>query len=212
MMDIESLDGSYIDLLPHLNYIPEERNQRYCGNCWVWAGTGIMEVALDTGEDIHDRLSIQYFNSKYNEAMALTGLDVGITSTPSLISIIPRGITVPWSNTNAYWADYTQSCPDGSSVLYQPISTNPSYGIASITPQIIPTRELSQETAINNIKSVLHQNKGVYFSFVLPTLADRDIFEDYRINYGENYIIDLDYCQGHSTEDVAFAHAVLCRL
>ena len=36
-----------LSLLDHLQYTPSERNQGYCGNCWVWAGTGIMEIALD---------------------------------------------------------------------------------------------------------------------------------------------------------------------
>jgi hypothetical protein len=51
------------DLLGHVNYVPAERDQGLCGNCWAWAGTGVMEIALDVQEAVSDRLSVQYINS-----------------------------------------------------------------------------------------------------------------------------------------------------
>jgi len=33
-----------VNLLPLLPYIPSERDQGNCGNCWVWASTGAMEI------------------------------------------------------------------------------------------------------------------------------------------------------------------------
>ena len=39
--------GASDSLLDHISYVPAERNQGNCGNCWNWAGTGVMEVALD---------------------------------------------------------------------------------------------------------------------------------------------------------------------
>jgi hypothetical protein len=59
-------DRTSHSLLGHLEYTPSERNQGYCGNCWAWAGTGVMEIALDAQNGIKDRLSIQYLNSNYN--------------------------------------------------------------------------------------------------------------------------------------------------
>ena len=57
--------GSYYSLINHLDYTPGERSQGSCSNCWAWAGTGVMEVALSVEEGIEDRLSIQYLNSFY---------------------------------------------------------------------------------------------------------------------------------------------------
>lgn len=34
-------------LLNHIQYAPSERNQGSCDNCWAWAGTGVLETALD---------------------------------------------------------------------------------------------------------------------------------------------------------------------
>jgi len=54
------------DNLPLLTYVTNDRDQANCGNCWVWASTAVMEIALRQQNGISDRLSIQYFNSRYN--------------------------------------------------------------------------------------------------------------------------------------------------
>ena len=33
-----------VSLLDRLEYTPSERDQGSCGNCWAWAGTGVMEI------------------------------------------------------------------------------------------------------------------------------------------------------------------------
>lgn len=63
---LNSAGGSHVNLLDHMNYTPSERDQGICGCCWAWAGTGILEIALDSQLKIKDRLSIQYINSNYN--------------------------------------------------------------------------------------------------------------------------------------------------
>lgn len=52
-----------LSLLSRLPYVPAERNQGSCANCWAWPGTGIMEIANDVQTGIHDRLSLQFLNS-----------------------------------------------------------------------------------------------------------------------------------------------------
>lgn len=66
MNQLSSSGGAHVTLLSHMNYTPSERDQGTCGNCWAWAGTGILEIALDTQLGIKDRLSMQYINSNYN--------------------------------------------------------------------------------------------------------------------------------------------------
>ena len=55
----EAEPSSSLSLLGHLNYIPEEHDQGQCGDCWMWAGTGVMAIALDVDKNIYDRLSVQ---------------------------------------------------------------------------------------------------------------------------------------------------------
>ena len=55
--------GGSVDLLSHLDYTPVDRDQGTCSNCWAWAGTVVLGIALDVQEGIKDRLSVQYINS-----------------------------------------------------------------------------------------------------------------------------------------------------
>ena len=65
--------GTSLSLLNHIQYTPSERNQGSCGNCWVWAGTGVMEIALDVQNSIHERLSTQFLNSCKTDSYACCG-------------------------------------------------------------------------------------------------------------------------------------------
>jgi hypothetical protein len=171
--------SAHFDLLSHLQYTPSERDQGSAGNCWVWAGTGVTEVALDVQERIKDRLSIQYFDSNYNGG---TGVGSGCSwagcgGNLNEFAQFYSGSTeaIPWSNTNAAYQDGGQSCPvsgcesSGTAVPAASISTTPNYPVKSVTENAIPyTHGVSQDTVINSIKNILHQNKAIYFAFALP--------------------------------------------
>ena len=164
-----------LDLLSHLNYTPSERNQGSCGNCWVWAGTGVMEIALDVQKGICDRLSIQYLNSCDDTIDACCG--GWLADVADFYSA--EGWAIPWSNTNASWQDGGKSCSDGESgVACEDISMVPWYQIESIETRAIETHfegltpEESQAQAITNIKSVLDQKEAVWFAFFMGTNED----------------------------------------
>ena len=124
LMKTMPLTGS-LDLLSHLQYTPSERNQGTCGDCWVWSGTGILEVAHSVQDSIKDRLSIQYMNSCYSTAYACCGGN--LTKFSDFYN--SAGYVYPWSNTNASFQDASKRCSDGSSsVSCGSVSTSPSYG------------------------------------------------------------------------------------
>ncbi|WP_455277837.1 C1 family peptidase [[Eubacterium] cellulosolvens] len=203
--------GLSFSLLDHLNYVPNERSQGLCGNCWVWASTGVMEIALDVQNGVYDRLSIQYFTSCYNGG---TGTDWACCG-GSLYDFSSWyqniGFAIPWSNTNAHWQDMGRRCSGGTSVPCGTISTFPNYPISLCQYLRINTYGYLQEDAINNIKSVLHQNKAVCLSFFLPTDQDWDLFYDFWLFDGEDEILSLDYsCEHEWVEGEGGGHAVLC--
>jgi len=202
--------GTSVDLLGHVDYIPSERDQGTCGNCWVWAGTGVMEIAHSVQEGIKDRLSVQYVNSCYTtpDGYACCGgwlEDVATTYTAA-------GMTIPWSNTNASFQDGSKNCPlaTSSDVSCGNIATSPSYAIPTIAYVTITTQGVSNATAIANIKNILNQNKGVWFGFFLPDTADWDVFYDFWNNDTENDLFDYDFSCGHTwVEGEGGGHAVL---
>jgi hypothetical protein len=161
-----------MSLLGHVPYIPDERDQGVCGNCWVWGCTVPVEIANYFQNNVSDRLSIQYFNSNYNGgtgSWACCGGWEGIFA--SFYNAQKKFI--PWSNTNANYRDGNRQCGSSTGVPAGSISTTPSYPITSIQWHLIPTRGsgITQDQAINNIKAILNQNKAVTLGFYLPDFS-----------------------------------------
>jgi len=193
-----------LTLLDHLQYTPSERDQVSCGNCWAWAGTGCLGIALHVNANIKDRLSMQYINSCETAVIGKACCDGGwLYDVANFYTATKRAI--PWSNTNAHWQSGDGSCgPSCSS-----ISTTPNYPITSISEETITTQTVNQDTAITNIKNVLVQNKAVWFGFFLPRSADWDDFRSFWTNSAESVIYDIDQFCG-ITYAGGGGHAVLC--
>jgi len=191
--------GSSFSLLSHIKYTPSQRDQGYCGNCWAWAGTALIEVALDVNHINYDRESVQYLNSYYNGGTGSNWACCG--GWPSDVasfygdSSTGRGIAIPWANTNAAWADGGQSCSDSTTVSASSISENPAYPIRSISATTITTLGVGTTQAIANIKNVLTQNKAVDLGFFLPT---------YNSWYGSGPPEGFIYSWNHDTESYIF--------
>ena len=205
-----------VNLLSHLQYTPNERQQGICGNCWAWAGTGVMEIALDVQEYIKDRLSIQYVNSCFEVEFGLDGMYACCGGSLDDFATIytDAGQVIPWSNTNASYQDASKSCPidysNASDVSCEDISITPSYPITSITAMTVATQGISQDTAIANIKNVLNQNKGVFFGFFLPNNSDWANFYDFWNNDSESDVFNYNYSCGNTWVDFeGGGHAVL---
>jgi C1A family cysteine protease len=198
-----------LDLLDHLEYIPSQRDQGSCGNCWAWAGTGCLEIALDVQEEVKDRLSVQYVNSCESDVIGKTCCDGGWLSEFADF-YNATGECIPWANGNAYWQSGDGSCgPDCSS-----ISTDPNYPITAIQETTIVTQTVNQATAIANIKSVLSQNRAVWFGFFLPNDSAWDNFGTFWANSGEGEVYTIDQFCGEpwvdSGPNKGGGHAVLC--
>ena len=180
--------GGSLSLLNNIQYTPSARNQGSCGNCWVWAGTGVLELALKAQRDIKDRLSIEFLNSCYNSEQSYCPCGGGNLSLFSSF-YAGKGLAVPWSNTNAAYIDGGGTCSGTCSA----ISTNPNYGISgTVSAQTVSTTSVSQDAAILNIKNILSQNRGVYFAYFLPDTGGWDNFYDFWNNQAESVIWNPD--------------------
>jgi hypothetical protein len=201
--------GSF-SLLSYLHYVPEERHQGSCGNCWAWAGTGVMEIALAAEEGIFDRLSVQNLNSCYGTGFNYPCCGGWLEDIVDFYSSPGYEQAIPWSNTNASWEDGGQTCGSGSSaVSCDSISPSPDYSIDYIEVTSISTHGVGQEQAIQHIKNILHQNKAVWFGYFLPTGADWTNFRDFWRNDGENVRWNPDFSCGNTWGSGGGGHAVL---
>jgi hypothetical protein len=197
--------GTSVNLLSHLQYIPTVWWQGDCGDCWVWAGTGVLQIALDVQKGIYDRLSEQFFGScyPYSDSACCGG---SLTTFASWYG--GKGYAIPWSNAGASFYDMLTSCGGGATMQCQYISTTPNYPIKSISATVIPTQGVSQATAVANIKNVLNQGKGIWWAFNLP---HQTAFNDFNVFWNlqpESDIWDPDFYCGQTWNN-GIAHAVL---
>jgi hypothetical protein len=200
--------GTSLSLLGYLDYTPSERDQGYCGNCWVWAGTGVLEVADSVlyGTSRQHRHSIQLFNSCYDGDYACGG--------GNLTELAPwyaaTAYSIPWANTHAEWQDGTQACAEAASSCRScdTIAKDPNYPIASVEASTITTYGVGQSTAIANIKNVLNQNKAIYFAFWLASQADWDAFHNFW-DQAESTLWTPDAYCGKTVVEGYGGHAVL---
>lgn len=199
-------EGS-LSLLPDVPYIPSERSQGSCSNCWAWAGTGCLELALDQQTGINERLSVQYLNSCESSVIGKACCSGGwLQDVASFYDA--TGMCVPWSNPGAAWQG-SSTCSVGCAS----VQTDPNYDIMGIEMLTVPTHVGEQGVrndadAIANIKAALHAGHGVWFAFFTPSYPAWYEFTDFWLTQGEDAVCDLDtICSGTTRGP---AHAVLC--
>lgn len=102
-------------LLSHVPYVPSERDQGFCGNCWVWGCTAPIEVANYFQNDIFNRLSIQYLDSNYNGGTGSWACCGGWEGSFADFYSTQKKF-IPWSNANANYHDGNHQCGDSTGV------------------------------------------------------------------------------------------------
>jgi hypothetical protein len=198
-------------LLDRLKYTPSERDQGTCGNCWAWAGTGVMELDYARQMGVSERLSVQFLDSNYKSGCGNSGACCG-GWLPDLVGFYQdKSILVPWSNSNAHYRDGGQGCGACSLVSASTISTNPHYDLSAISVNTIPTQKLTNEEAISNIKNVLLQGKGIWFAYYLPDKSAWDNFLRFWGSEPESSVWQPNSACGRSFNyQNGGGHAVLC--
>ena len=199
---------SMLDWVP---YVPEERHQGSCGDCWVWAGTGCMEIAHLVENDVHDRLSIQFFNSNYGLGdgtdYACCGGFLG-----DFAAAYSGGFAVPWDNFNANWQDGNTECGGVTNVHRDSIVIEPRYNLGAVTAYAVGTHDVDQHIAIGTIKYLLQNGYPVNFAFYLPNDSAWTAFGNFWNTQPEEAIWSAFYCGQDYNDDEGEGggHAVLC--
>jgi hypothetical protein len=192
-----------INLLDRLQYTPEERNQGQCGNCWAWAGTGLIEIALYEDYGIKDRLSVE-FQDVCNEAKPHACNGGWLSDLRNFYNTTRYAI--PWSNAGGA---YTQK--EYSAEACAALTKNPRYQLVKVDPvTTISTTDITQAQAILNIKNILQQGKGVWFGFYLADNSSWNAFYSFWNNQPEAALwVNDSYCGIAYDEDQGGGHAVL---
>ena len=199
---------SMLDWVP---YVPDERHQGSCGNCWVWAGTGCLEIAHAVENDVVDRLSIQFFNSNYGlgdgDDYACCGGFLG-----DFASAYSGGFAIPWDNFNANWQDGNTECGDVTNVHRDNITILPRYHLGAVTAYGIATHDVDQHVAIATIKHLLQNGYPVYFAFYLPNDSAWTAFGNFWDSGPEEAVWSNFFCGQDYNDDEGEGggHAVLC--
>ena len=152
----------------------------------------MMEMELFRQKGIRDALSVQYFTSSYHNG---TGIWACCGGSPVFFADFYNitGKAVPLANMNASFADSGTMCENGesSSVPASTIQTSPYYPIKEMHTEMISTNavyeeeEISKETAISSIKSVLASGSAVV---IVYTPDDWDPFMDFWENDSESAV------------------------
>ncbi|MDQ5984535.1 MAG: hypothetical protein CSYNP_00230 [Syntrophus sp. SKADARSKE-3] len=163
-----------------------QRSQGHCGDCFVWAGTALVEVAVNRTLNLNptERLSIEFYNSCFADAgcyppgkgdcVCISGNpDKDLTDFASFYTY--KGFAVPWSNTNAAFADTGGTC----TIAAASITTTPRYTFSGpVTVSTVKTTGVSTDEAIANIKALLQQGEAVYFGKHTP-YSKADDFQEF---------------------------------
>jgi hypothetical protein len=203
------------NLLDHFAYVPSLWDQTggcedHCGNCWSWACTGAMGIDMAYRNNIRDMLSVQYFVSNYHNG---TGIFACCGGSPAWFAdfYTSKKMAIPWSNANASFMDGCTHCGQSTIVPAETISTVPNYSIEKVTALVVPTHYddgvMDNETAIRNIKGVLHSHKAVIFNYALDDWAP---FMKFWNSQPEDAIWSPARGSSYSNGQDNGAHTVLC--
>jgi hypothetical protein len=153
-----------VNLLPLLHHVPADRKQGVCSNCYAWAATAALEVAMNVKYGIKDRLSIQYFNTIYKP------LAPGDAASPCcannfsavLDTYLGSRMMIPWANPHAGFKDHDLPCA-GAYPGRPAIGLLPHYRIRALGAQELGTRLWSDEDIIAEVMHHLSQRRAIIF-------------------------------------------------
>ena len=190
-----------------LDYDPVTYNQGACGDCWVWAGTTVLEVALNharaaaaVGDNVE--LSVQWSNSiasqqsmidEFGDSTGFKGPCCG--GTLNLLTRIYNADgdeVVPIGGENTEYEDANRSASKKeclSSVSKSAIDRRDSINVGEIATLRLGS-PASAEGTITHIQDAIDSGEAVYMSMQLPNAEAWDGFRDMWVNDASTALYD----------------------
>ncbi len=168
-----------------LDYDPIRHNQGACGDCWMWAGTMVLEVALNharaaAGVGDNVELSVQWGNSMASEKVILDNFGMlagfkgpccgGTLGLFAEIYKLEGGEAVPIGGENTEYEDGNRSASEEectSAVAKSAIDQTDAIGVGNIVVFRLGS-PASAGATITHIKEVIDSGLAVYMSMQLP--------------------------------------------
>lgn len=204
------LPGS-VNLLDHITYSAELRDQGHSGTCWMWGCQAVMSIDYAIKNPgapvITNGFSVQFLAS--HVVMVDPLLWGGGTAIKFARFFEAMGYTIPWSNTNAAWTDGS-----GANRTFAAwIHTQPNQPLDAVSVSDVATFGLSEAQAIGNIKSALDAGHPLWFNLTLADENDWEVFCTFwgKTNATEETVVNLDYGDGHHlNNDTGGSHLMAC--
>lgn len=180
-----------------------QREQNICGDCWVWAGTGLAEIALRVNNNVTQRLSVQLFNSCWTDSGSVAACCGGFLHQFAAFYNTTNKYMVAWETANGWFLDGTINengdCGKTNATCAS-IGSSPQYTVDAATISKVPTNEsgTTQSQAIANMKNVLNQNKAIDYTMSLPTGTDWDAFYNFWYDQEEGIVFDPSQYSGQT--------------
>jgi C1A family cysteine protease len=204
-----------VDLLPYYTYVPEEYDQGHCGNCWVWASMGALQMTLNVHEGIAVRLSPQHYTSCYDGDFACYG------GFPQQLAAFAnrKGFVIPSTNANAHYQQFdAESYEAGHPAVHcQDIADVPRYLVSNCTTHFIPTYSYDGDNVVSDtaqavtaIKQQLHAGNAVVVTLYYPDGDSISTFLTFWSDYGEEAYLDVTAWGGRAWNSAeGSGHAML---
>ena len=221
--DYHSSSAGKVNLLPLVSTKGEMRDQKKCGNCWVWTGLAALEIAKNgydgsTGALSSNSFSVGFVNSFYNDG----GRSGAFACNGGFFSDLARFFSqggeakqrvIPWSNNNADFVDADGGKTYKGSLISnrtkEQIEITPYYYLSNLLMQSLPVDYMSDDEVINAIKYVLDQGTPVALGFYMTGSHDWYDFKKFWAEGSKNEIFDIGSRTSQYNSNYMAGHAAL---
>ncbi len=219
--DNKDLKPGNVNLLRFVSTKGAMRDQKKCGNCWVWTGLAALEIFKNQYDEVNEATSQNSFSVGFVNAFYHDGGRSGSFACNGGFFeefakfFAPKGTAnqrvIPWDNDNADFVDGDGGKPyKGNFVSNRTkdeISTTPYYYLSNLAMRTINIQDYTDNEIINVIKNNINRGIPVALGFFMTGPNDWRDFNRFWDEGTSSQIFDIGsrtdkynqkYMQGHA--------------